>query len=73
MLKNEIIKPACSTFNSNPLLVSKKDNFKRFVIDFRSLNKTTLTDNYILPNVQELLDQCYGCIYFSQLDMASGY
>ena len=73
MLNNGIIEPSCSPFNSNPLLVSKKDNSKRFVIDFRGLNKTTLTDNYPLPNVQELLDQCYGCNFFSQLDMASGY
>ena len=73
MLRNDIIKPSCSPFNSNPLLVSKKDNTKRFVVDFRGLNKTTMTDRYPLPCVQELLDQCHNCNFFSQLDMASGY
>ena len=73
MLQNKIIEPSVSPFNSNPLLVNEKDNSKRFVIDFRNLNKTTTTDSYPLSNVEEMLDQCYGCSFFTQLDLASGY
>ena len=53
MLRNDIIEPSVSSFNSNPLLVNKNDNSKRFVIDFRNLNKTTTTDSYSLPNVKK--------------------
>ena len=48
-----LYEPSVSSFNSNPLLVNKKDNSKRFVIDFRNLNKTTTTDSYSLPNVKK--------------------
>ena len=73
MLSNNIIEPSCSSYNSNILLVNKKDNTKRFVVDFREVNKASVGDKYPLPSVEELLDQFYGCNYFTQLDLASGY
>ena len=45
----------------------------RFVIDLRSINLNTIQDTYPLPCVQELIDQTFGCNFFSQLDLASGY
>ena len=74
MIKNDIIRPSKSPFNSNPVLVDKKsDSSKRFAVDFRNLNKNTVPDSCPLPNVDDLLDQCHGAKYFSQLDLASGY
>jgi hypothetical protein len=73
MLENGIIEPSCSPFNSNPLLTKKKDGSMRFVIDLRSINLNTIQDTYPLPCVQELIDQTFGCNFFSQLDLASGY
>ena len=35
MLDNNIIRNSSSAYNSNPLLVNKKDGTKRFVVDFR--------------------------------------
>ena len=73
MLHNGIIRPSKSPYNSNPLLVSKQDKSKRFVIDFRNLNKNTIPDTYPLPDVNEMIDACLNCNYFTQLDLASGY
>ena len=73
MVDNGIIVPSNSPYNSSPLLVKRKDGKQRFVIDFRELNKTTVSDSYPLPNVEELIDQTFGCRYFTQLDLASGY
>ena len=73
MLRNGIIQESCSPYNSNILLVDKKDGSKRFCIDFRLLNKNTIKDSYPLPNIDEMIDRCHGCVYFSQLDLASGY
>ena len=73
MEKNGIIKPSVSPFNSNVLLAEKKDNTKRFVTDFRTLNKNTEQDAYPLPNVDEMLEGCKGAKYLTQLDLASGY
>lgn len=45
----------------------------RIVIDFRLLNKETITDAYPLPNITDILDQLGGSVYFSVFDLASGY
>ena len=42
MIEHDIIEPSSSPFNSNPLLVSKEDNSKRFVVDFRLVNRNTV-------------------------------
>jgi hypothetical protein len=73
MIQHGIIEPSYSPINSNPLLVSKNDQSKRFVIDFRLLNKNTLQDTYPLPAVDELIEHTLGCTFFTQLDLASGY
>ena len=73
MLNNGIIRPSKSPYNSNPILVTKQDKSKRFVIDFRNLNKNTIQDSYPLPDVNDMIDACLNCNYFTQLDLASGY
>jgi hypothetical protein len=73
MLDNDIVRPSESPFNSNPILTTKKDNSKRFVVDYRKLNDITIPDTYPMPNVDDLIENCKGCRYFSQLDMAAGY
>ena len=73
MLKNRIIRHSESQYNSNVLLTGKKDGTKRFVVDFRKLNKTTIPDKYPIPNADDIIENCLGCNFFSQLDLASGY
>ena len=73
MLQNDIISPSCSSYNSNPLLIEKKDNTFRFVIDYRNLNKSTIPDSYPLPDVNEMIDSCRDAKLFTQIDLASGY
>ena len=73
MLENDIIRESVSPFSSNPVMVTKKDDTKRFCVDFRTLNTNTIKDTYPLPNVDDILDQFKGCHFFTQLDLASGY
>jgi hypothetical protein len=73
MIEHGIITHSSSPYNSNVILVDKKDGSKRFVVDYREVNKNSISDTYPLPSVQELLDRCFGCNFFSQLDLASGY
>ena len=42
-------------------------------IDYRQLKKVTIKNNYFLPRVYDLFDQLQGAIYFSKLDLRSGY
>lgn len=73
MLENNIIQESVSPYSSNPLMVTKKDGCKRFCVDFRTLNGNTIKDTYPLPDVDEMIDQFWGCQFFTQLDLASGY
>ena len=52
MLENDIIRESISPFSSNPVMVTKKDDTKRFCVDFRTLNSNTVKDTYPLPHVQ---------------------
>ena len=67
MIEHDIIEPSPLLFNSNPLLVSKEDNSKRFVVDSRLVNRNTVQDTYPLPTVEELVDEAFGFTLFSQL------
>ena len=42
-------------------------------IDYRELNQKTKKDSYALPRIKELLDFLAGNIFFSTVDMKSGY
>ena len=46
------IRPSSSPFASNIVLVRKKDGSLRFCIDFRKLNKRTVSDAYSIPKIE---------------------
>ena len=69
-----IIRPSTSNWASNVLLVKKKDNTWRMCIDYRELNrKTKNVDPYMLPRIDDTLDQLGDAKFFCTLDLISGY
>ena len=74
MLAARIIRPVRhTTWVSNPVIVRKKSGEIRICIDFRNLNQASLKDNYLLPNMENLLQSVTGTGMLSMLDGFSGY
>lgn len=77
LLKNNIIEPSVSNYNSPILLVPKKstngEKKWRMCLDFRQLNKKLLPDKYPLPRMDDILDKLGRAKWFSTLDLFSGF
>ncbi len=71
MLDRGIIEPCQST--SPVVLVTKKDGFTRFCVDYRKVNEVTRKGAYPLPWIDDTLDALRGSQYFSNLDLYLGY
>jgi hypothetical protein len=55
------------------VLVPKKDVTWRMCVDYWALNKITMKKWYPLPHIYYLLDQLKNVVYFTKLDLCSGY
>ena len=73
MEKTGVIQPSHSQYSSPLVLVRKSDNSLRFCVDFRKLNKRTLSDCYSMPSVESTLNRLAGAKYFSSMDLKTGY
>eukprot|EP00253_Pinus_taeda_P034532 PITA_34532 len=72
-LEKGFIRPSTSPCGSPIVLVRKKDGSWRMCIDYRALNKITIKNHYPLPRIDDLLYQLKEVVYFSKLDLHSGY
>ncbi len=55
------------------MLLRKPDDTWRFCVYYRKLNKTTKEDVYSLPKLEDTLSRLEGALYFSVMDLQSGF
>ena len=72
-LKKRYIRPSKSPQASPVLFVSKKDGSKRMVMDYYSLNKQTIKNNYQLPLITDLIDNMESKKVFTKMDLQWGF
>jgi hypothetical protein len=67
------IRPNRSPFASSVVLVLKKDGTLQMCINYRVLNKKMIKNPYPIPCIDELMDELHGVVFFSKIDLRSGY
>ncbi|GFU31649.1 retrovirus-related Pol polyprotein from transposon 17.6 [Trichonephila clavipes] len=70
--KAGIISKSKSQYNTPALFVKQKEKW-RLVLDFRKLNEITLTHDFAIPTLDDILHEVSGANYFSALDMKSAF
>lgn len=73
MLERNVIQESRSPWSSAIVLAKKKDSTIRFCVNYRRLNAATVKDANPLPRIDEALDYVAGSMWFSTLDLCSGY
>jgi len=73
LLQAKIIRKSRSPYASPVILVPKKDGSIRMCVDYRRLNLETLPEQWPLPRIADILDNMLGSLWFSTLDLKSGY
>src|SRR5438105_863552 len=53
--------------------IPKKDGTQRLCVDYRALNEVTTMNKYSLPHIEDMFDQLRGALFFSKIDIRSGY
>jgi hypothetical protein len=73
LLEREVIGPISSPCGSSIVLLPKKNGMWRMCVDFCALKKIMVKNCYPLPCIDDLLDQLNNVVYFTKLDLRSGY
>ncbi|CAF4545285.1 unnamed protein product, partial [Rotaria magnacalcarata] len=73
-LKAGLISESHSPYAAPAMLIKKKDNSFRLVVDYKKLNAITIKDSSPLPNMEDTIFKLgKGFVYFSKFDLKSGF
>ncbi len=67
------MKPNNSKYTCQVTLPVKKDGSRHFCGDYRPLNAQTCRDSFLMPLVEDVIDQLGKSSWFTALDLQSGF
>lgn len=73
LLKHGFATSSSSPWSSPCLLEAKSDGSPRFITDFRKVNAVTVPDSYLLPRMEDCVNNLGTANYISKLDLLKGY
>lgn len=73
MLKDDVVEPSTSPWNSPVTLAPKADGSFRFCLDSRKLNEVSKHDSYPLPYISHILDSLKEAKFLSSIDLKSAF
>lgn len=73
LLNEGIIRPSKSPYCSPIVLIKKKNGSLRMCVDYRTLNKITLRDNFPIPLIEDQLLLLNNKKFFTSLDLKNGF
>lgn len=73
MLQKGLIQPSTNPFSSPVLLVRKHDGSWQFCVDYHALNSITMCNRFLIPTIDELLDELGQVCWFLKLDLLQRY
>jgi hypothetical protein len=73
MYSARVIQESNSLWSFPVILIVKKDGSRQFCVDYHDLNKIMKCNAYPLPLIDELLNWVGGSMYWSSMDLISGY
>ena len=73
MLEIGVIWPSHSPWTSLVVLVCKEDGKLQLCIEVEKLNAYMIKDSYSLPRIEGPFDSVNGAVWFTALDLKSGY
>jgi hypothetical protein len=73
LLAKGYIKPSKSPYGALILFVHKKDGTLKMCVDYRTLNKVIVKNQYPLLWIDDLFDRLLGIKLFNRVDLRFGY
>lgn len=73
LLEKGIIRESSSSYCSSIVLTKKKTGEYRLCIDYRTLNKTLIRDQFPLPLIDDHLDNLKNKCFFTKLDLRNAF
>ena len=73
LLDASYIQPSKAPYGAPVLFKKKQDGSLWMCVDYRALNKVTVKNKYPVPLIQDLFEKLSKAVYFTKLDLRSGY